>query len=360
MHEGWLPESAAERMARFPECRVLVVGDIMLDEYVFGTVGRISPEAPVPVVVVLRDARVPGGAANVALNLAGLRVKVEMAGLVGADAAGMQVARALRARRIGVSAVVSDPDRPTTVKTRVIAHSQQVVRVDREIKGPPSRRTQDALRRRVRAALAGVDGVVFSDYRKGALSLELVREVTAAARARGLFVAVDPKQSDFGCYRGCTLITPNKMEAQAALGGRELRTDLDVWDGGKDLLRKTGAEAILITRGEEGMTLVERGRKASFHVPALAREVFDVTGAGDTVIGTLAACLAAGAPLREAAVLANIAASVVVGEVGTSPITAEKLLHAVRAVEHERRLPAEGAGGRRSTVPARGGKGSRR
>jgi len=335
MNDGWLPGGAAERVARFPDCRVLVVGDIMLDEYVFGTVGRISPEAPVPVVVVMRDARVPGGAANVALNLAGLRVAVEMAGLVGNDAAGRQVARALRARRIGVSAVVPDPDRPTTVKTRVIAHSQQVVRVDREINALPVRRTQDALLRKVLAALARVDGVVFSDYRKGALSPELIREVTGAARARGLFVAVDPKQSDFGCYRGCTLITPNKMEAQAALGGRELRSDLDVWRGGKELLRKTASQAVLVTRGEEGMTLVERGRKASFHIPALAREVFDVTGAGDTVIGTLAACLAAGASLREAAVLANLAASVVVGEVGTSPITVEKLLRAVRTIEHE-------------------------
>jgi len=171
---------------------------------------------------------------------------------------------------------------------------------------------------------------VFSDYRKGTLSAELVREVTGAARGKGLFVAVDPKQTDFAWYRGCTLITPNKKEAEAALGGRELHTDLDVWEGGRELLRKAGAEAVLITRGEEGMTLVERGRKACFHIPALARQVFDVTGAGDTVIGTVAACLAAGASMREAAMLANIAASVVVGEVGTSPITAEKLLNAVR------------------------------
>jgi rfaE bifunctional protein kinase chain/domain len=334
-------DGTEDRVARFPGCRVLVIGDIMLDEYVFGTVGRISPEAPVPVVAVIRDARVPGGAANVAMNLAGLRVEVEMAGLVGSDAAGKYVARVLRGRRIGVSSVLPDPDRATTVKTRVIAHSQQVVRVDREAKAPPSRRTRDALRRKVLAALNRVDGVVFSDYRKGALSLELVREVTDTARRKGLFVAVDPKWSDFSCYRGCTLITPNKTEAQAALGGRELRSDLDVWEGGKALLRKSGAAAVLITRGEEGMTLVERGRKGSFHIPALARQVFDVTGAGDTVIGTLAACLAAGAPMREAAVLANIAASVVVGEVGTSPITREKLLHAVGALERERRADEE-------------------
>jgi len=299
---------------------------------VFGTVGRISPEAPVPVVAVTRDARIPGGAANVALNLSGLKAAVEMAGLVGNDAAGRYVTRMLRGRKIGVSAVVADPDRPTTVKTRVIAHSQQVVRVDREKKGPPSRRTHEALIRRILSLLGKVQGVVFSDYRKGTLSAELVREVTVAARGKGLFVAVDPKQTDFSWYRGCTLITPNKKEAEAALGGRELRSDLEVREGGKELLRKAGAEAILITRGEEGMTLVERGRKECFHIPALARQVFDVTGAGDTVIGTVAACLAAGASMREAAMLANIAASVVVGEVGTSPITATKLLNAVRTM----------------------------
>ncbi len=326
---------AGRWVARFASCRVLVVGDIMLDEYVFGTVGRISPEAPVPVVDVTRDARVPGGAANVALNLSGLKTGVELAGLVGNDVAGKHVTRMLRGRGIGVSAVVQDPDRPTTVKTRVIAHSQQVVRFDREKKVPPSRRTHETLLRNILAVLGGVQGVVFSDYRKGALTAELVQEVTRAARGKGLFVAVDPKQADFSRYRGCTLITPNKMEAQAALGGRELRTDLDVWEGGKLLLRKAAAEAVLITRGEEGMTLVERGRKGCFHIPAVARQVFDVTGAGDTVIGTLAACLSVGAPLREAAMLANIAAGVVVGEVGTSPINAEKLLHAVRVAGGE-------------------------
>jgi rfaE bifunctional protein kinase chain/domain len=331
MSDKDLLADAGRWVARFPSCRVLVVGDIMLDEYVFGTVGRISPEAPVPVVAVTRDARVPGGAANVALNLTGLKARVEIAGLVGNDAAGKHVTRILRGRGIGVTAVVQDHERPTTVKTRVIAHSQQVVRVDREMKGPPSRRTHETLLRNILAVLEGVHGVVFSDYLKGALSPELVGEVTRAARAKGLFVAVDPKQADFSCYRGCTLITPNKMEAQAALDGRELRTDLDVWEGGKALLRKAGAEAVLITRGEEGMTLVERGRKGCFHIPAQARQVFDVTGAGDTVIGTLAACLAVGAPMRDAAMLANIAAGVVVGEVGTSPITAEKLLHAVRS-----------------------------
>jgi len=327
----------------------------MLDEFVFGTVGRISPEAPVPVVAVNRDARFPGGAANVARNLAGLRAGVEMAGLVGSDPAGRDVARMLKGQGIGISAIVADPDRPTTVKTRVIAHSQQVVRVDRERKGLPSRKIHDALVRKVLFALEGVDGVVFSDYQKGTLSAELVRGVISAAKRNGIFVAVDPKRIDFSFYGGCTVITPNKGEAQAALGGRELRDDLEVWEGGKDLLRMSRANAVLITRGEEGMTLVERGRKACFHIPAIAREVFDVTGAGDTVIGTLAACLAAGASMREAAVLANVAASVVVGEVGTAPITVEKLLHALRAREIEREASGEGGTPKPSPSARRGG-----
>ncbi len=336
-------------LARFSACRILVVGDIMLDEYVFGTVGRISPEAPVPVVVVDRDERVPGGAANVALNLAGLGAGVTIAGLTGDDAPGRDVARILSRRGIGVSSIVADPDRPTTVKTRVIAHGQQIVRVDRERKAEPSRKTRESLLRRILGLVAKVDGVVFSDYRKGTLTGDLVREVIAAARRGKRFVAVDPKRLDFSYYGGCTVITPNKGEAQGALGGRELPTNQDVWKGGRELLARSRSEAVLITRGEEGMTLVERGRKGGFHIPALARQVFDVTGAGDTVIGTLAACLAAGATMREAAVLSNVAAGVVVGEVGTSPITAEKLLHAVRSFERDR--GSSGGGGRNAASP---------
>jgi rfaE bifunctional protein kinase chain/domain len=332
-------------IGRFPSCRLLVVGDIMLDEYVWGDVRRISPEAPVPVVAVIRDTRTLGGAANVALNVASLGAGVDVAGLVGADPAGREITRMLRNRGIGVAGLVVDPDRPTTVKTRVIAHQQQVVRVDREKKEPPTDKPRNVLKTHVLAALGRADGVVLSDYRKGALSRELVEEVAAAARKKGVFVAVDPKQTDFAYYRGCTVITPNKAEAEAALGGRELLGDLAIWKGGKALLRKTGASAILLTRGEEGMSLVERGRRTFFHIPAQGRQVFDVTGAGDTVIGTLATGLGAGAPLRDAALLANVAAGVVVGEVGTAPITVEKLARALRMREKEREAALEETGG---------------
>lgn len=335
-------------VGKFPSVRLLVVGDIMLDEYIWGDVRRISPEAPVPVVAVRADTRALGGAGNVALNVAGLGAKVELAGLVGSDSPGREIMRLLAVHRIGASGIVKDRNRPTTTKTRVIAYHQQVVRVDREMKEPPGRRTQEALLAKIRKSIRRADGVVLSDYMKGALSRELVEEVVDAAKRNGAFVAVDPKRTDISFYSGCTLITPNKYEAEAALGGKDLAGDMGIWEGGKALLRRTGAGAVLITRGEEGMSLIERGRKALFHIPAKARQVFDVTGAGDTVIGTFAVSMGAGAPLRDAALLANIAAGVVVGEVGTAPITVEKLAGALRIQEREREDSRPGRRGARA------------
>ncbi len=310
--------------------RVLVIGDIMLDEYVWGSVRRISPEAPVPVVAVRDDTYVLGGAANVAVNIAGLKAKSHLVGLVGNDPAGKDILRLLRKKAIGVSGIVAESGRPTTRKTRVIAHNQQVVRVDREKKDPPGEKARDALFRNIASLVPEVDGVILSDYRKGMLTEEIVSEIISLAERHGAFVAVDPKHPDFAFYAGCTIITPNKSEAEAAMGGQELSGDAAISSAGKALIRKARAAAILITRGEEGMTLVERGRSTSFHVPALARQVFDVTGAGDTVIATLAVAMGAGVPMRDAVLLANVAAGVVVGEVGTAPITIDKLRHALR------------------------------
>lgn len=356
MNDGGFVSRVLRAVARFPASRILVVGDLMLDEYVWGSVRRISPEAPVPVVAVTRDTKALGAAANVALNVAGLGARAVVAGLVGNDPAGREVARLLRRNRIGADCLVRDPSRPTTVKTRVIAHHQQVVRVDREAGEFPGGKAKESLRKAVREAIGFVDGVVLSDYRKGVLSREFVAEIVRAAGARGVFVAVDPKQVDFAWYRGCTVLTPNRAEAEAALGGRELRGDLEIGEGGRALLRRCGARAILVTRGEEGMTLVERGRPAVFHIPARARQVFDVTGAGDTVIGTLAVALGAGCPLRDAALVANVAAGVVVGEVGTSPITTEKLVRALKLEEKAREVALEEGAGRTSR-PSPGGPG---
>jgi rfaE bifunctional protein kinase chain/domain len=330
MNDGSFDTRAIHYLSRFGSSRVLVVGDIMLDEYVWGSVRRISPEAPVPVVAVRDDTHVLGGAANVAVNIAGLQAKTHLIGLIGTDNAGKDILRMLRKQGIGVSGIVSESGRPTTRKTRVIAHNQQVVRVDREKKDPPGEKARDELLKNIASLVPQVDGVVLSDYRKGMLTREVVSEVIALAGKHGAFVAVDPKHPDFAYYAGCTIITPNKSEAEAAMGGQDLSGDVAISAAGRALLKKARAAAILITRGEEGMSLVERGRSASFHVPALARQVFDVTGAGDTVIATLAVAMGAGVPIRDAALLANVAAGVVVGEVGTSPITIEKLRHALR------------------------------
>lgn len=336
MNDAGFAARSRDLIGRFPSTRILVVGDLMLDEYVWGTVRRISPEAPVPVVAVTRETKSPGGAANVALNIAGLGAQVDVAGIVGEDAPGREIARILKKERVGMVGLVRDGRRPTTVKTRVIAHSQQVVRVDREEPASPGDRPRKALRAAVLGRMNGCAGVVLSDYRKGALCRELVEEIVSRAHDRGIFVTVDPKQTDFTYYRGCTLITPNRSEAEAALGGKELKGDLEIGEGGKTLLRRCGAQAVLITRGEEGMTLVERRSRAVFHIPAIARQVYDVTGAGDTVIGTLAAAIGAGATMREAALMANVAAGVVVGEVGTARITAEKLQRALTNRDRER------------------------
>lgn len=336
MNDAGFAARARELIGRFPSIRILVVGDLMLDEYLWGTVRRISPEAPVPVVAVTRETKSPGGAANVALNIAGLGARVDVAGMVGEDSPGREIARILRKQGVGIDGLVRDGHRPTTVKTRVIAHSQQVVRVDREERESPGDGSGKSLRAAVLRRLRECDGVVLSDYRKGTLSRVLVEEIVRAARARGIFVAVDPKQIDIAWYRGCTLITPNRSEAEAALGGRELPGDLEIGEAGKALLSRSRAKAVLITRGEEGMTLVERGNRSVFHIPAIAREVYDVTGAGDTVIGTLAAVIGSGGTIREAALMANMAAGVVVGEVGTARITAEKLMRALELRDRER------------------------
>ena len=330
MIDASFDDRAMHYLSLLPSSRVLVIGDIMLDEYVWGSVRRISPEAPVPIVAVRADTHVLGGAANVAVNVAGLQAKAQLIGLIGNDSAGKDVLRLLRKGGIGVSGIVTEAGRPTTRKTRVIAHNQQVVRVDREKKDPPGEKAKEALLKSIASIVPTVDGIVLSDYRKGTLTRDLVIEIVALAKRQGAFVAVDPKQPDFTFYSGCTIITPNKSEAEAAMGGREIQGDAGIADAARSLLRKTHASAILITRGEEGMSLVERGRKASFHVPALARQVFDVTGAGDTVIAMLAVAMGAGVPIRDAALLANVAAGVVVGEVGTSPITIEKLRFALK------------------------------
>ena len=317
-----------EVVKRFAGMRILVIGDVMVDRYFSGNVKRISPEAPVPVVEVTGETMKLGGAANVAHNICTLGGQALLCGVAGFDRDGEWLVAELESLGIDRSGLFLAPDLPTTVKSRVVAHSQQVVRFDRERKGPLPGAVASRMADYLRSVWEKVDGVVVSDYGKGVIDERLMDSLRLLNRGRRrLPVTVDPKSSFFEVYRGMSVITPNLKEAVTAAalpGGRPEILDRI----GANLLRKTRAGAVLITRGEDGMSLFEKGTDV-FHIPTLAREVYDVTGAGDTVIASLSLALAAGAPLREAAYLANVAAGVAVGEFGTVPVTKKQLLGAI-------------------------------
>jgi len=305
--------------------RVFVLGDVMLDEFLWGKVARISPEAPVPVVEVTGQSFHLGGAANVAGNLRALGGAAVLAGVVGEDGAADRLREALDGAGVMAHLVV-DRGRPTTLKTRIVAHSQQVVRADREQTADIPKPLEDTLIERVREELGQCRALVISDYQKGVVTARLLRRVLALARRRGLPVLVDPKLRHFALYRRVAVVTPNQGEAERATG-LPLRDEDGVAAAGRRILSMLDCGAVLITRGEHGMSLFERGRRP-VHIPAAAREVFDVTGAGDSVIATMALALAAGGRPAEAAVLANQAAGVVVGKVGTSEASPAEVLAA--------------------------------
>ncbi len=323
-----MPTIAPDRLRRlvgaFPRAKVLVIGDLMLDEFVWGRVSRISPEAPVPVVWVQSESVMPGGAANVANNIRALGGQVEMCGVIGADRWGETLAKELASRRIGVDGVLRDASRPTIVKTRVIAHHQQVVRVDREQKQPLSPALLSRVEAFIRGALDAVDAIVIEDYGKGVVTRPLLEAILPLARQRRKIITVDPKEEHFELYHGVTSLTPNRMEAGGALG-RELETEQDVLEAGEELLRRLQSESVLLTMGEDGMCLFERGGRRT-RIPTVAQEVFDVAGAGDTVIAAFTLALAAGATPPEAAIVANQAAGVVVGKVGVAVTTPAELV----------------------------------
>jgi len=325
-----LPLSRAKALvAAMPDKRVLVVGDVMLDEFVWGKVSRISPEAPVPVVQVTGQSFHLGGAGNVAANVRTLGGAAALVGLVGRDAAGARVREALDTRGVAERLVDAGAARRTTLKTRIVAHGQQVVRADQEDTGELPRALERALVAAVGRELPGAAALVVSDYEKGVVTAGLLRSVLPLARRQRVPVLVDPKPRHYRLYRGATVVTPNQLETEQVTGLR-LSGPAELAAAGRRILKALACRAVLVTRGEHGMSLFERGRPA-LHVPAAAREVFDVTGAGDSVIATLALALAAGASLAEAAVLANAAASVVVGKLGTAQATPSELLEALRA-----------------------------
>ncbi len=299
--------------------RVAVVGDLMLDRYIWGQVERISPEAPVPVVAVAETSVRLGGAANVAWNLASLGVSANLAGVVGKDASGGDLRRMLREKGISTASLVTDPGRPTTEKIRIVAHNQQVVRADIESGAPFAVEAAARLIAAVRRAIAGVRVVIVSDYGKGVVT----PAVMDLLRARNMPFLIDPKEGHFSLYRGALAVTPNKKEA-GGFYNRKIRTDDELELVGTSLVVDLDAAAVLVTRGEEGMTLFEP-RKKPRHFPTRASEVYDVTGAGDTVISVLGAGLAAGATLYESIELANAAAGIVIKELGTAAARAEEL-----------------------------------
>lgn len=327
MADSGLDRSAAV-VARLAGHAVVIVGDVMLDRYWWGTVERLSPEAPVPVVHKRRATLAPGGAANVAANVASLGGTPLLVGVVGADDAGRELGRDLKERGISADHLVMDATRPTTVKTRVVAHSQHVVRVDEEERSPIAAPVSAQIAERVTALVGEARVLVVSDYAKGLLGAELLGRVIAAARSAGAHVVVDPKGVDCARYDGAHVICPNRGEALAAAAIPPDEPDA-VRRAGARLLETVKVDAVLVTLGEAGMLLCERGR-APISIPALARAVYDVTGAGDTVIATLALALAAGADLPTGVRLANVAAGLAVEAVGTTAVTASQLRDALR------------------------------
>jgi len=315
-----------ERLGR---ARVLVVGDVMLDRYVYGSVERMSPEAPVPVLRQASLRAMAGGAGNVARNVAALGGKVVLIGLVGDDAAGRELAAMLGDEPGIASRLVVDPERATTVKTRFVAGRQQLLRLDDETAQPAAGSTAAALLAGLEAALPGVDIVLLSDYAKGVLGDEVLQRAIAKIHGAGKRLIVDPKSRNFRRYAGADLLTPNRSELAAATGisGED---DASVASAAREAIKSARLGAVLATRGERGMTLVA-GSSPPLHLSAEAREVFDVSGAGDTVIATLASALAAGADLAQAARLANTAAGIATGKLGTAVVHPADLLGAIQA-----------------------------
>ncbi|KXJ98228.1 MAG: Bifunctional protein HldE [Nitrospirae bacterium] len=306
---------------------MLVIGDLILDHYVWGRVSRISPEAPVPVVHVESESLKLGGAANVFNNILALGGQADLCGVIGADESGRLLLKELGGRRQHRGGVVIDQDRPTTRKTRVVAHNQQIVRYDIERRNELSKTLQRRILRYVESRLKELSCLVVSDYAKGVVTTSLMAELTRLARQRKIPIVVDPKVEHFSFYKGVTVVTPNHLEATQATGVHG-EDDQAINQAGTILHQRLGCDAVLVTRGERGMSLYQ-GHGDQWHIPTRARQVFDVTGAGDTVVGTLALALSTGAPIRDAAILANQAAGVVVGMVGTATVTAPQLIDAL-------------------------------
>ncbi len=313
---------------KFPRTRILVIGDIILDEYIWGDVSRISPEAPVPVVNIMDETRRLGGAANVLNNIISLGGQAILCGVVGKDECGKHIREQIENLGANPSGIITDPGRCTSVKTRVIAHNQQVVRFDREKKDPLDPDSIKKLINIIKGNLENLDAIIIADYGKGVISSKLITSVKKLISGREIILAVDPKIENFEYYKGIDIITPNHHEA-----GSFCRFDITGEDSliraGNYILDKIKCKSVLITQGKDGMTLFESGSNPC-HIPTVARKVFDVSGAGDTVISALSLGLASGMSRQSAALISNFASGIVVGEVGTSTVSAADLKTALR------------------------------
>ena len=326
---------ARQILAAASQARTLVIGDVMLDHFVWGRVGRISPEAPVPVVDFERESFIPGGAANVARNLSALNMPTELFGVVGRDSSAAELKRLLTQQQIGCDGLLAHPGRPTTVKTRIVAHQQQVVRLDRESRGDLDSQATRRLLVLLESKLLAASSVIIGDYGKGVVSQPLLDQIKQLCRSRGIWLSLDPKPVHQISLTGLSLITPNRKEAfELANIPDETRENNPLADPNlmrvvDSLLTGLRPGLLLITLGELGMLLCQRGQKP-FHIPTVAQEVFDVSGAGDTVIAIFTLAIAAGASPVEAAILSNHAAGIVVGKIGTAIVTPEELLASFR------------------------------
>jgi D-glycero-beta-D-manno-heptose-7-phosphate kinase len=317
-------------ISKFNKAKVLVVGDLILDEFLWGNVSRISPEAPVPVVWVDRENFMPGGASNVAANMRSLGGEVYLTGVVGNDSRGETLQALLRKKGVHCEGIMADPTRPTTQKTRVIAHHQQVVRIDREIQKPISDSVLNDILEYIRETLPRVDALIVEDYDKGVIVPSLVQEAVKIAKKYKKVITVDPKETHVSWYRGVTTLTPNHHEAGAAVGFK-IKDEATLEKAGALMLQKLQSDSVIITRGENGMAIFQKGKK-TVKIPTVAQEVFDVSGAGDTVIGSLTLALASGANILEAAHISNCAAGIVVGKVGVAVTNQTELLASIGQV----------------------------
>lgn len=325
-------ERVHEIVEQFSKAKVLVIGDVMLDEFVWGDVNRISPEAPVPVVEVRSRSMMPGGAANVVSNIRSLGAQASIIGICGKDLYGQTLKECLKEMQADTEGLVEDSQRPTSLKTRIIAHQQQMVRVDEESQADIQESVRLKVDQLLEKKIKQADVVVVEDYDKGLVDQSLLNRVVEFCQKHKKVLAVDPKKGHFLDYKGVSVLTPNKSEAIAALGFEREERAPSKDKMGASLLDKWGCENILITMGEEGMVLTDKEKKL-FHIPAVAREVFDVSGAGDTVIAAFVSSLASGASMQEAAEISNYAAGVVVGKVGTATVTAAELYQEMQ-IEH--------------------------